>query len=288
MKYRQFYNHTMCLPKSPNARSIELSQETKDYIVDFHNQERAMTRPPAANMLKMYWDDEIALMAQRWADACEYRDGLTHDKQRHIPGSFYLGQNNAAFTINFKVAFRHFSDEKFEYKYGVDYHHQMKNGRCGFMVGHYTQMVWAKSYKIGCAATNCGNESRTAIVCNYGPSGNEIPFSQPYIAGEQCGMCPNHCNNGLCDCGDMNCHMGVLDPTTCKCNCTFEADNEIPDFVNPDDCSLNCTGRDCHYCGDEVFNDCKDHWTVRKCPHMCRLCPFAEKNYDPSKVYYRA
>ena len=42
--------------------------------------------------------------------------------------------------------------------------------------GHYTQVVWANSDKVGCGATSYkdGRWFTTLYVCNYGPNGNFI------------------------------------------------------------------------------------------------------------------
>ncbi|EPB70600.1 SCP-like protein [Ancylostoma ceylanicum] len=50
-------------------------------------------------------------------------------------------------------------------------------------IGHYTQMAWEKSYKLGCAVEHC--PSFTLGVCHYGPGGNII--GQPiYTVGKPC------------------------------------------------------------------------------------------------------
>ena len=40
--------------------------------------------------------------------------------------------------------------------------------------GHYTQVVWRKSTKIGCGVTTCGSgfNMQTEVICNYAPAGN--------------------------------------------------------------------------------------------------------------------
>ncbi|CDJ58800.1 SCP-like domain-containing protein, putative, partial [Eimeria maxima] len=39
--------------------------------------------------------------------------------------------------------------------------------------GHFTQVMWAGSTGLGCAATNGQNcEGRTIVICNYKPQGN--------------------------------------------------------------------------------------------------------------------
>lgn len=48
----------------------------------------------------------------------------------------------------------------------------------GKMCGHYTQIVWRDSVRLGCASVNCLNGGMYAI-CSYDPPGNyigESPF----------------------------------------------------------------------------------------------------------------
>ena len=69
--------------------------------------------------------------------------------------------------------------------------------------GHYTQMVWASTYKIGCgyAAYRRRNFVKKFIVCNYGDAGNLLNAPM-YQVGRPCSKCPaNICSRrfpGLC------------------------------------------------------------------------------------------
>ena len=69
--------------------------------------------------------------------------------------------------------------------------------------GHYTQMVWASTYKIGCgyAAYRKRNFVKKFIVCNYGDAGNLLNAPM-YQVGRPCSKCPaNICSRrfpGLC------------------------------------------------------------------------------------------
>lgn len=38
--------------------------------------------------------------------------------------------------------------------------------------GHFTQMVWKESTKLGCGWKNCGGNLPVFIVCQYSPQGN--------------------------------------------------------------------------------------------------------------------
>lgn len=65
-----------------------------------------------------------------------------------------------------------------------------------FVVGHYTQMLWADTSEIGCAAsfytTNSNNATwnHLIFVCNYGPGGNYLGVPV-YEVGDPTSKCPN-------------------------------------------------------------------------------------------------
>ncbi|KAF8760534.1 hypothetical protein HU200_010071 [Digitaria exilis] len=45
--------------------------------------------------------------------------------------------------------------------------------------GHYTQVVWAGTKRLGCAAVECGDGGGTFIICSYDPPGN-VDGKPPY------------------------------------------------------------------------------------------------------------
>jgi len=50
----------------------------------------------------------------------------------------------------------------------------------GKVCGHYTQVVWSTTSRVGCARHECPALTyRLTIVCDYGPGGN-ISGSRPY------------------------------------------------------------------------------------------------------------
>ncbi|CAG5037258.1 unnamed protein product, partial [Parnassius apollo] len=64
-------------------------------------------------------------------------------------------------------------------------------------IGHYTQMVWATSHKIGCGLAHCPGGPWGHFynyVCHYCPGGNYDTITQyPYKGGPPCGDCPQNC-----------------------------------------------------------------------------------------------
>jgi len=95
----------------------------------------------------LVWDDTIAKVAQSWADNLESQGcDMVHSTSEW--------QKAAECTAH-----------------------------DGGTVGHYTQLVWAESKKMGCGMATCGNKG-TVWVCNFYPSGNwmgEAPFCKANV-----------------------------------------------------------------------------------------------------------
>merc|ERR1712166_1658594 len=70
----------------------------------------------------------------------------------------------------------------------------------GGTTGHYTQVLWAKSARVGCGYTSSGG-----TLCNYAPGGN-VGNQDFFTPGAACSACPSGyttCNNGLCSNGHL-------------------------------------------------------------------------------------
>ncbi|GLT72516.1 hypothetical protein SLA2020_444430 [Shorea laevis] len=53
----------------------------------------------------------------------------------------------------------------------ADYDYNSNSCAAGKVCGHYTQVVWRNSVRLGCAKVRC-NSGGTFIGCNYDPPGN--------------------------------------------------------------------------------------------------------------------
>jgi len=118
------------------------------------------------------WSPELARYAQRWADKLKQRGcGLDHrpsegpDAQRHGENLF-SGTGYAPTAV-----------EVVESWAGEVAHYDAKRNRCKGICGHYTQIVWRSSQRLGCAMAACGDTE--VWVCNYDPPGNYIG-KRPY------------------------------------------------------------------------------------------------------------
>ncbi|KAL3842073.1 hypothetical protein ACJMK2_020138 [Sinanodonta woodiana] len=267
LKFQIVPNHTACLDKSSKVKESGVQANEIEVIVDEHN--RVRREVSATNMLKMSWDDEVAFVAQRWAENCQIAHDLNYN--RYVYGRFSVGQNLAwgNFKMTWSQAIKLWADEKAYYTYGSNV------GAGDKEIGHYTQMVWAQSVKIGCGYANCAGTHY--YVCNYAPGGS-LDNLNPYIMGATCADCPSKCSNRLCDCGSMVClNGGDIDLDTCTCSC-----NKGLQFYSQPLCSLNCKEikepPQCSYFGK---SGCSIYVNVpQECPSMCNWCPAAGATFS--------
>ncbi|XP_019399478.1 PREDICTED: glioma pathogenesis-related protein 1-like [Crocodylus porosus] len=163
----------------------------------YHNHFRRLVTPPAANMHYMTWDAALARNAKAWSRKCLFKHNLylqtkdTHPSFRPLGENIFTG-NHRAFSV--KAAVQLWYDEYRDYTY--------ETRKCTTTCGHYTQVVWDNSYKVGCAVSFCpevaGIKNAGHFICNYAPSGN-YP-RKPYQKGAPCSQCPrgDTCVNKLC------------------------------------------------------------------------------------------
>nr|B2MVK7.1 RecName: Full=Venom allergen 5; AltName: Full=Antigen 5; AltName: Full=Cysteine-rich venom protein; Short=CRVP; Flags: Precursor [Rhynchium brunneum]ACC93935.1 venom antigen 5 [Rhynchium brunneum] len=131
-------------------------------------------QPAAKNMEDMTWDDELAKVAQTWANQCT----INHDKCRSV-SRFSVGQNLASKSTTGNdfppvvELIQLWENEVSDF----DKNNIKSLPASGISkTGHYTQMVWAKSNKLGCGSIKHHKDgwNKHFLVCNYGPSGNYL------------------------------------------------------------------------------------------------------------------
>nr|CAD7424873.1 unnamed protein product [Timema monikensis] len=213
--------HTMCkYPKPGPGRGCDpyimhnypLTLVEKKKLVDIHNELRNKVahgkvtegdpgpQPSAKNMRLMSWDKELEIIATRWADQCQhYETDKPHDDCRDSE-RFAVGQNiasvrktDASLPDSAELAESWFIDEvsNFNNEWVPSYLGEVKHDA---KIGHYTQLVWADSYLVGCGRVVFEEKDDNALVirlvCNYGPSGNIIRMPV-YKVGSPCSECPD-------------------------------------------------------------------------------------------------
>ncbi|XP_011800706.1 PREDICTED: peptidase inhibitor 16 isoform X2 [Colobus angolensis palliatus] len=171
-----------------------LTDEEKRLMLELHNLYRAQVSPPASDMLHMRWDEELAAFAKAYARQCVWG----HNKDRGRRGENLFAITDQGLDVPLAMEEWHHERE----------HYNLSAATCspGQMCGHYTQVVWAKTERIGCGSHFCeklqGVEETNIelLVCNYEPPGN-VKGKRPYQEGTPCSQCPSGygCKNYLCE-----------------------------------------------------------------------------------------
>jgi uncharacterized protein YkwD len=135
-------------------------------VTEAHNVARAEKGVPP-----LVWDPELAAVAQAWADACidetapaglvDHNDGRSDNYPGYVGENIY-GSSGSASGV---AAVSSWLNEEQYYDYD--------SNSCSHVCGHYTQVMWAASTKLGCGINVCeGLTYSGTIVCNYSPGGN--------------------------------------------------------------------------------------------------------------------
>ncbi|XP_072309643.1 glioma pathogenesis-related protein 1 [Eucyclogobius newberryi] len=169
-----------------------------------HNGARAGVRPPATDMTRMSWDAGLAAIARSWARRCVFQHSpgpSEHPRFSSLGENLWVGAPPSHFSVS--LAIGGWVNETRDYSYHTD------SCRPGRMCGHYTQVVWARSNRVGCAVHLCPNgiqqtgfssQPGANFVCNYGPAGNVIGQKPFRTGGAACSECEASaaCDERLC------------------------------------------------------------------------------------------
>jgi hypothetical protein len=155
-------------------------------ITDLHNQVRAMVDTagvPGGALPALAWDPALAATAAAWVARCQDTDGdglVDHNPGRSTGHPEYVGENIFASS---GTATAHDAVLLPTHGWAAEaahYHYAGNTCDAGATCGHYTQIVWRATQRLGCALGRCSGLSfPSTIVCDYGPGGN-ISNQRPY------------------------------------------------------------------------------------------------------------
>ncbi len=132
-------------------------------FVDAHNDARRRAEPtPEPALPDLVWDDGLAEIATAWAEGCVFE---------HSAGT--TGENLAAYSFTVEPAV--VVDGWFSEIANFDY--AQNSCATGEQCGHYTQIVWRDTLRVGCAVQACdltGFGRADLWVCEYDPAGNWV------------------------------------------------------------------------------------------------------------------
>ncbi|MQL91536.1 hypothetical protein Taro_024150 [Colocasia esculenta] len=132
------------------------AQNSPQDFLNPHNAARGQVR-----VGPMVWDDAVAAYARSYANRRIGDCNLVHSGGPYGENLFWgMG---AEFTAGDAV--RAWVNERQYYDYN--------SNTCAAeqQCGHYTQVVWRNSVRLGCARVKC-NSGAIFIICNYDPPGN--------------------------------------------------------------------------------------------------------------------
>lgn len=146
------------------AGSIDGTSGLDDRLLAAHNRERsALGIPPLA------WDHRLAADARQWAFRLARSGRLEHQGG----GASGQGENlwagtSGAFAPERMV--QSWAEEKRHFRPGIFPNVSRSNDWSA--VGRYTQMIWRRTSRVGCAVAS--GEGEDVLVCRYAAPGNVI------------------------------------------------------------------------------------------------------------------
>lgn len=133
-----------------------------------HNAARA-----TKGLTPLSWDPALSAIAATWAAKCidneapagliDHNPGRRGDYPDSVGENIYASSGSASGP----AAVESWMGE------GADYDEATGNCAEGKVCGHYTQVMWSKTTKLGCALYSCaGLKYSSTVVCNYATAGN--------------------------------------------------------------------------------------------------------------------
>jgi uncharacterized protein YkwD len=160
----------------PDAGSTPPPTEEAQAWLDAQNAVRASVQPaPATPLPPLSWSADAATVAQAWADHCVYQ----HNANRGQRGE-NIAANAPPSTRTLQNIVSLWAGEASDYDYASN------TCTAGRDCGHYTQIVWRNTSRVGCAHRVCASNSPFPQggswefwVCDYEPPGNWLG-QKPY------------------------------------------------------------------------------------------------------------
>lgn len=138
-------------PATTNASALPAPMRQ---ALDVHNRARAEHCAPP-----LTWSAEVASAAAAWADQL-VAQGCAFEHSRSAYGeNLFMGTTGGSSPADVVTAW---VSERDQYDFG--------SGGFSMETGHFTQVVWMSTQRLGCAVRTCNNMD--LWVCNYDAPGN--------------------------------------------------------------------------------------------------------------------
>ena len=148
-----------------SAMAASYSRTASDWarLLAIHNLERARVKAPP-----LQWDPYLAASAASYGPALARRGGLVHSPRAARQGqmeNLWMGTRGYYAPEQMVGAW---VSERAMFRPGV-FPYVSRTGRWSD-VGHYTQMIWKGTTRVGCAIHAAGQWEY--LICRYSPPGN--------------------------------------------------------------------------------------------------------------------
>jgi hypothetical protein len=207
----------LCMPSNATYSVGPMSAADRTFILNFHNNLRqevakgntpnkdGVKLPTAANMNRLSYDMNLEALAQNWANQCTTVHSTEQQRNGTGENLYYTTASNQNTLSGLTAAANWWSSELASY--GVNTALNFTKAEFDKTIGHWTNMVWAKTTKVGCAVKLCPanpantkvQTEHTYVVCNYSPAGNWLNWLI-YEKGTPCSKCQSGstCSSPLC------------------------------------------------------------------------------------------
>uniref|UniRef100_A0A7E5A0Q0 SCP domain-containing protein n=1 Tax=Panagrellus redivivus TaxID=6233 RepID=A0A7E5A0Q0_PANRE len=196
------------------SSGVSFGDDLRQAVVERHNLWRAnlangcsglpggQTAPKAKNMNALQYNCSLEVIAQKWANNCQFAHSSQSDRGGAGENLYALYSSLPTWKADF---FANAADSWWNElaQYGGVTQTDTTLTLAGFNsgIGHWSQMAWAKTTSVGCGFKKCapsGTNSYTMwyVVCNYCPAGNYLN-EQTYEIGEPCKL-DSDCSAGQC------------------------------------------------------------------------------------------
>jgi pathogenesis-related protein 1 len=166
---------------SQQCADSKLTTAEINEILQIHNQARSKV-----GVAPLKWDCTLAKYAQQWVDRDQWKHSSDADYRSLLPPSYatFTGENLAVVAGARRQVVK--DGPLMWLAEQSDWNTATAKCKPGKVCGHYTQVVWRKTTKIGCGinrdATVMGArwKGQTQFLsCNYNPAGN-VMGQKPY------------------------------------------------------------------------------------------------------------
>ena len=141
------------------------SPDEQAALINAHNDWRSRYNSPP-----VVWDDAVAGVAQNWSDQIAASGSFGHRPDNQYGENIFMGTSGA------------YSAQDVVDDWGSEVsNYDIPSLTCAAdaTCGHFTQLVWATTARIGCGKST-GPDGNDYWVCNYDPPGNmqgDSPFA---------------------------------------------------------------------------------------------------------------